>query len=143
AYRGTGVLWPMMFAMITHFALAFPLRTWPLTRWPRQSLGLLYGLTAAAGIISLIVFSDILFPAALLTNVLFLICAVVGATIHNLRSTRDPVIRAQVGWVALGLGGSFVLAALSATLGLIAPGFGDWGGYLTFLVLPICLGIAI
>src|SRR5262249_43170141 len=79
----------------------------------------------------------------LLTNILFLICAVVGATIHNLRSTRDPVIRAQVGWVALGLAGSFVLAALSATLGLIVPGFGDWGGYLTFLLLPLCLGIAI
>ena len=142
-YRGTGVLWPMMFAMITHFALAFPLRTWPLTRWPWQSLGLLYGLTAAASIISLIVFSDILFPAALLANILFLICAVVGATIYNLRTTRDPVARAQIGWVALGLGGSFVLAGLSVVLGVIIPSVAASGGFLIFLVLPICLGIAI
>jgi hypothetical protein len=141
AYRGAGVLWPLMFAMITHLALAFPLRTWPLTRWPRQSLGLLYGLTAAACILSFFSFS--FFAAALLTNVLLMLCAVVGATIHNLRSTRDPVICAQVGWVALGLAGSFVLAGLSSILGLIVPEIDDAGGYLPFLILPICFGIAI
>jgi len=32
--------------------------------------------------------------------------------IHNLRSTSDPVIRVQVGWMALGLAGSMVLADL-------------------------------
>jgi hypothetical protein len=141
AYRGTGVLWPLMFAMITHLILVFPLRTWPLTRWPHRSPGLLYGLTAAACIFSFLSFP--FFAAALLINVLLMPCAVVGATIHNLRSTRDPVIRAQVGWVALGLAGSFVLAGLSSILGLIVPGIDDVGGYLPLLVLPICLGIAI
>ncbi len=141
AYRGTGVLWPLMFAMITHLLLAFPLRTWPLTRWPHLSPGLLYGLTAAACMISF--FSFPFFAAALLTNVLILPCAVVGATIHNLRANRDPIIRAQIGWVALGLSGSFVLAALSSILGLIVPSVNTAGGYLGFLVLPLCLGIAI
>jgi hypothetical protein len=143
AVTAAGNLWPIMFAMVTHLALGFPLRTWPLTRWPRQSLGLLYGLSAAGCVVSLITFSVTFYAAALVAMVLAMACAVIGATIHNLRSTRDPVARAQVGWVALGLGGSFVLAALSAVLGVIIPSVGESGGYLPFLVLPLCLGIAI
>lgn len=141
-YWGTDI-WPMMFAMITHLALVFPVTTWPLTRWPRRLPGLLYGLTAAACVYNAIRLSEAVFGTALLTNVVFLLCAVVGATIHNLRSAPDPVIRAQIGWVAFGLGGSFALAGVSLIIGLIWPGAGDWGGYLTFLILPICLGIAI
>jgi len=142
-YYIAGALWPMMFAMITHLALAFPLRTWPLTRWPRRALGLLYACPAAGCVVSFVTFFDTLYGVALLTMMLAMACAVVGATIHNLRSTRDPITRAQVGWVALGLAGSFVLAALTGVLALVMPSADDRGGFLFFLVLPLCLGIAI
>jgi hypothetical protein len=141
--NATGNFWPMMFAMIAHLALAFPLRTWPLTRWPRQSLGLLYGLPAICSVVSLFTFSVTFYATALVSMILAMACALIGATIHNLRATRDPVARAQVGWVALGMGGSFVLAGFSAVLGIIIPSMSESSGFLSFLILPICLGIAI
>jgi hypothetical protein len=143
AANAAGNFWPMMFAMITHLALAFPLRTWPLTRWPRQSLGVLYGLPTVCSVVSLFTFSVTFYAVALVAMIVAMACAVVGATIHNLRATRDPVARAQVSWVALGLGGSFVLAGISAVLGLIIPSVSESDGFLSFLILPICLGIAI
>jgi hypothetical protein len=142
--NAAGNFWPLMFAMVAHLALAFPLRTWPLTRWPRQSLGLLYGLPTVCSVVSLFTFSVTVYAVGLLAMILTMACALVGATIHNLRATRDPVARAQVGWVALGMGGSFVLGGISAVLSVLVPVLVDYlSGYLPFLVLPICLGIAI
>ncbi|HMQ35237.1 MAG TPA: hypothetical protein PKD53_31250, partial [Chloroflexaceae bacterium] len=143
AFQSTGVLWPLLFAGATHLALAFPRPVWPLTRWPRRTLGLLYGLPAAGALVTLATFSLAVYATALLGMMLVMACAMVGATTYNLRTARDPVVRAQSAWVGLGFGGTFLFAAMGAIVGLILPGGGEWSGYLFFLALPLCLGVAI
>jgi len=142
-YQGTGVLWPLLFAAATHLTLAFPRRVWPLTQRPRVALGLLYALPAAGALLALATLSVAIYAPVLLVMMAVMVSAVIGATIYNLRTSHDSVERAQIGWVALGFGGTFVLAVLSAVASILVPGLGESGGYLTFLALPVCLGIAI
>jgi hypothetical protein len=137
------MLWPLLFAAATHLALSFPRKVWPLTRRPHLALGLLYGLSALVAAATLATFSFVLFGSGLIAMMLTMVCAVVGATVYNLRTARDPSVRAQIGWVGLGFGATFIVAVVSAIVGLIVPGAGEWGGYLFFLALPICLGVAI
>ncbi|MCX7789726.1 MAG: hypothetical protein N2378_03725 [Chloroflexaceae bacterium] len=142
AYQGGGVLWPLLFAAATHLALAFRRPVWPLTRRPPLTLGLLYGLPAAAALVALITFSSSVLSIALFSMMLVMICATNGATLYNLRTTHDPGVRAQVPWVGLGFRGAFVLAIVSLAASSLL-GVAEWSGYLYFLALPLYLGIAI
>jgi len=146
----TAFLWPLMFAMIVHFLLIFPVRKWPMTRHARVALTTIYGL-AAAGLASLFSGTTTVYSGTLLALLAALVIALVGATTHNLRTVRDPVVRAQIRWVALGLGVSFGTLAVGEWLGQILPAGAapvadvlDWiWSEVLFLLLPVCLSIAI
>ena len=142
------LLWAFMFAMMIHFALTFPVQKWPLTRRPRLALTILYGLPAAGLALTLISGNFAFYEAVLLPMIVTLLIALVGATAHNLWRIHDPVVRAQISWVALGLAGPLLGAFLGSLPEQIAPNpnsaaMGNliWG--LVSLTLPACFGIAI
>ena len=142
------LLWAFMFAMIIHFVLSFPVQKWPLTRHPRLALTILYGVPAAGLALAFISGNFVFYEAVLLPMVLTLFIVLIGATAHNLWRVHDPVVRAQIGWVALGLAGPLCGAFLGDLLAQIMPILGStafghlvWG--LFSLTLPVCFGIAI
>ena len=145
------LLWVFMFGMMVHFVLAFPLRKWPLTRSPRLVLGFLYGVPAVSLALTLLTGNFAIYNVALLPMIAILVIALIAATTHNLRRVRDRVVRAQIGWVALGIAGPLVgafspgeaiVAWLFPTLDSTAA-LSNWVWNLASLLLPICFGIAI
>jgi GAF domain-containing protein len=144
----SNLLWALMLAMATHFVLAFPVRKWPLTRRPRLTLALLYGVPAGGLALGLILVDDAIFLATLFLTMGTIVVALIAVTIHNLRTVRDPVARAQIGWLALGLSvpilGAIILQVVNYLLLNLYAGLMDWvWDNLLALFLPICLGIAI
>jgi len=144
------LLWAFMFAMMIHFVLAFPLRKWPLTRRPRLALSLLYGVPAVGLALTLISGNFAFYNAVLLLIVAILVIALVAATTHNLRRVHDRVVRAQIGWVALGIASPLVSMLIPSTLidsffpNVSNPdALANWGFNLLGLLLPLCFGIAI
>jgi hypothetical protein len=139
-------LWPLMFAMILHFILVFPLQKWPLTRWPRLSIFVIYGVPATATALALSINQIYIYVVALGVTILSVILAMITATAHNLRHIHDPVTRAQIGWVVFGI--STQVAAVPIVFGLqsLLP---DLHVTITELpaifhmLLPLCMGIAI
>jgi len=145
------LLWTFLFAMMIHFVLAFPLRKWPLTRYPRLVLGLLYGVPAVSLALTLFTGSFAIYNGTLVMMIALLFIVLVAATTHNLRRVHNRVVRAQIGWVALGIASPLVGAfspagAIIAWLfpGLnITPAMANWAWNITSLLLPVCFGIAI
>jgi len=142
------LLWAFMFAMIIHFVLTFPVQKWPLTRHSHLALAILYGVPAAGLALTFISGSFAFYEAVFLPMVVTLFIALIGATAHNLWRVHDPVVRAQIGWVALGLAGPLLGTILGSLPAQIAPrldtaALGNlvWG--LLSLTLPVCFGIAI
>ena len=101
---------------LTLLALVFPVRKWPVRRFPRLLPMVLVGLPLAGAIIAnaLIWFGGYL-PAARLLLPLALFSASGGlivlpiTLIHNLLTIREPLPRMQMRWLALGFGLGLVL----------------------------------
>jgi hypothetical protein len=142
-------LWVFMFAMMIHFALSFPLQKWPLTRHPRLALALLYGSAAMSLALMLITGRPEFYDAELALLVTVLIISLLAATAHNLWRVHDPVVRAQISWVALGISSPVIVMLIPNILvSYIAPdlntsAFSNWFFNLVSLLLPISFGIAI
>ncbi len=144
------LLWVFMFGMMIHFVLAFPLRKWPLTRRPRLVLGFLYGVPAVSLALTLLTGNFAIYNSALLPMIAILLIALAAATFHNLRRVRDRVVRAQIGWVALGIASPVMAAFIPiALIDRFFPALNsstalsNWIWNLGSLLLPICFGIAI
>ncbi|MCB8960282.1 MAG: hypothetical protein H6651_08200 [Ardenticatenales bacterium] len=144
------LLWVFMFGLMIHFVLSFPLRKWPLTRRPRLVLGLLYGLPAVSLTLTLLAGNFAIYNSALFSMIVILVVTLVAATTHNLRRVRDRVVRAQIGWVALGIASPIVATFIpGALLNLFLPNvnntavLANWAFNLLGLLLPLCFGIAI
>jgi hypothetical protein len=144
------LLWSFMFGMMIHFVLTFPLRKWPLTRHPRLVLCLLYGMPAVSLVLTLLSGNFAFYNGVLLPTVAILVIALVAATAHNLRRVHDRVVRAQIGWVALGIASPLVATLFpSALVDRLFPAadntnaLGNWSFNFIGLLLPICFGIAI
>jgi hypothetical protein len=137
-------LWPFMFAMMVHFVLAFPLQNWPLNRRPRLTLALLYGLPALSLGLTLVTTNFYFIIGMVVPMILVLCIALPAATLHNLRHVHDPVPRAQIAWVALGISAPIVGMLIGT---LIFPNldqsFKNWIFSLITILLPLCFGIAI
>ncbi len=140
-------LWLFLFAFIIHFLLEFPLRKWPLTRSPRPSLMLLYGLPAAGTILSLGLNQLAIINLILAIMALTTVAALILTAVHSLRHLHTPVVRAQLGWVILGIGAplvggviSFALSSLFLDLNTTLLN-GAWS--LLSILLPLGFGIAI
>jgi hypothetical protein len=142
-------LWIFMFAMMIHFALSFPLRKWPLTRHPRLTLALLYGSSALSLVLMLVTGRPEFYDAGLTLMVFTLIISLLAATVHNLWRVHDPVVRAQIGWVAVGISSPVIFTLIPSSLvSYISPAlttstFSNWMFNLASLLLPISFGIAI
>jgi hypothetical protein len=139
-------LWPLMFAMILHFILVFPLQKWPLTRWPRLSIPVIYGVPATAIALALSINQIYIYVVVLGVTILSVILAMITATAHNLRHIHDPVTRAQIGWVVLGI--STQVAAVPIVFGLqsLLPNLDVTITEIPaifHMLLPLCIGIAI
>ena len=144
------LLWVFMFGLMVHFVLAFPLRKWPLTRRPRLALGLLYGFPAVSLALTLLTGNFAIYNSVLLSMIAILVVALIAATTHNLRRVRDRVVRAQIGWVALGIASPIVATLMpGALIDLFLPNvantsaLANWAFNLFGLLLPLCFGIAI
>jgi hypothetical protein len=136
-----------MFAMMVHFVLAFPVQKWPVTRHPRLALALLYGLPALSLGLTLVTANFYFIIGMVVPMILTLWIALPAATLHNLRYIHDPVPRAQIAWVALGISAPIVGMLIGPLAQLIFPNldqsFKNWIFSLITILLPICFGIAI
>jgi hypothetical protein len=94
------------------FALASPVRKWPLRRFPRLLPALLYGvpfvLSVLLATLKMITGSlqwDTIAPVLVwMPALLIAVLAVFGSLIHNFITLRDSTARAQLRWLAFGLG---------------------------------------
>jgi hypothetical protein len=142
-------LWVFMFAMMIHFALSFPLQKWPLTRHPRLALALLYGSAVLSLALMLITGRPEFYDAGLSLLVTILVISLFATTAHNLWRVHDPVVRAQISWVALGISSPIIVMLIPNILvSYISPAldtstFSNWFFNLVSLLLPISFGIAI
>jgi hypothetical protein len=137
--------WALLYAMVAHLALSFPLRAWPLTRWPRLVPAVLYG-TIIPVYTAFLALAMTAYFALFTALLVVMLIALLGAPIYHLRTQRDPVPRAQVAWATLGLGMSFGGTMIGSVLATLLPASAPyvlWLGALGFMLLPVCLGIAI
>jgi hypothetical protein len=147
----TGVFWAwLFFPSIILLVLSFPVRIFPLTRWPRAVPALLYGLPLALTFLTFIT-SQVAVATLLLAGEAVLLFVVFGAAVFDaLKRPRGSVARAQTLWITFGLAISIGLVLpvyLLAYTGIIEPTRFDWIfnllSPLMALVLPVSLGIAI
>jgi hypothetical protein len=140
-------LWPLLWVMVTHLVLSFPVRKWPLTRRPRLVLAALYGVAVAGPLVAVFTNTLAIHIGVVIGLAALMVVAFFGALVHNLRTVREPVARAQVRWMALGLAGPFLGALLVGLLGLLLPLVASVAGWIysnvLIALLPLCLAIAI
>lgn len=143
-----GWAWGIMPALIT-FVLVFPVRKGPMHHHARLTLALLFGLPAALTLMVLAVNMVQIFWVALSVLVVGFLVTTVVSTFHTLRTNRDPMIRAQLGWMMLGLVLSIGLPFVWWQLGAVwlpgsplMTGLGAVGPVLYF-AFPLCTTIAI
>ncbi len=141
------------FPSITLMALSFPVIKAPLRRFPRLLPALLYGLPGATTVIvsALLVIThdrswQNLALAIYVLPALVCVAAIFGSAIHNWITIREPVARAQMRWVAFGLG--LGLGGTFATLLVILAIKGRVGNEMNFVgwlmvLFPLSLAIAI
>ena len=140
-------LWPLLWVMVIHLILSFPVRKWPLTRRPRLVLAALYGIAVAGPLVAAFTGTLAIHVGTVIGLAGLMVVAFFGALVHNLRTLREPMARAQVRWMALGLAGPFLGALLVGLISLLLPSVAPVAGWIysnvLIALLPICLGIAI
>jgi hypothetical protein len=147
----TGWFWGILFwPSIILLALSFPLRIFPLTRWPRAVPALLYGLPLALTFLMLVTGQIMLATLVLVGEGVLMFVAFGAAFFNALKRSRDAVARAQTLWVIFGFVMSIGLVLpvyLLAYVGVVDPNSFEWAynllSPLTASVLPVSLGIAI
>jgi hypothetical protein len=144
------------FPSLALMPLAFPVVKAPLRRFPRLLPALLYGLPfmlSAIGSGLLIVTRDYgwlgLFFPVFITPLGLTVISIFGSLIHNWLTVREPIARAQLRWVTLGLGGGlgipfavFLTLLLTSDNNNFSRSVADYILWL-ILLLPISLAIAI
>ncbi|MDQ3886705.1 MAG: hypothetical protein M3308_06805 [Actinomycetota bacterium] len=150
-FTSFGWAW-LFFPALIQLALVFPVRLWPMRRFPRLLPTLLHGAPAVLMLVTagLVVSGqeNAIGPYSVtLVGLLGLfVLTLLASLIANFRTVRDPVVRAQLHWLALGMGvgwgGSLTLVLLSLFLPTLHPLTDAVGGWLAAL-LPLSLTIAI
>jgi hypothetical protein len=141
----------LFFPSLILLLLSFPLTLWPLTHFPRFVPALFYGIPLGITAYTLITGDPKLATALLFVEAALILATAVAAIVQVFRHKQDRVIRAQVSWVALGIGitmggtlvaylleytGVINVNALNSPLAVII-------GWPVALALPICMAIAI
>lgn len=133
--------------------LAFPTAKYPMRRFPRATILLLY--LSAPLVIDVAYLLNLDHPAGFyatasvvyVAQVLLLLLLVAGSLVHSTLTLRAPVARSQLKWVGFGLA-SFVLPGVGGwLLGFLFTGLQNNLVYLVsvagWFIMPICLAIAI
>jgi len=141
----------LFFPSLILLLLSFPLSLWPLTRFPRFVPALFYGIPLGITAYTLITGDPKLATALLFVEAALILGTAVAAIVQVFRHKQDRVIRAQVSWVALGIGitmGGTLVAYLLEYTGVISVN--DLNSPLAVIIswpvalaLPICMAIAI
>ena len=144
--------WWMLPSLLT-FILVFPRRRGPMRHHARRTIMLLYGIPLLVTILSITIFSTPAIAIAMLgIEVVIFTLLAFGLTIHTIRRDPDPLIRAQMGWVVLGLVLWLVPSLIWFQFTFWAPQALQspmWGlieiptAILSSAALPVCMGIAI
>jgi hypothetical protein len=141
----------LFFPSLILLLLTFPLSLWPLTRFPRLVPALFYGIPLGITAYTLITGDPNLATALLFLEAALILGTAVAAIVQVFRHKQDRVIRAQVSWLALGIGitmGGTLVAYLLEYTGVVT------GETLNSplaviislpvtLALPVCMAIAI
>jgi len=144
------------FPSLTLFVLVYPVRQWPLRRFPRGFPALVYGtfMLLAAVPIALTIANNRPSGQALSLVAVGLmggsfLAATIGSLAYNLLKVKDPVVRAQIRWIGLGFVVGLALPVAFATirdlLQLDSPLFQwiDSASGLFIVLLPISFAIGI
>jgi hypothetical protein len=141
------------FASLMLLPLAFPVVKAPLRRFPRLLPAMVYGF----GLTSCLILSYLALTTrqAVWESIIFAlssaylaltVASVFGSLIHNWRTARDPVARAQLRWMTLGMGGGLGAPFAIALVSLLVRGtFSGVSDVILWLLLlfPICLAVAV
>ena len=137
---------------IMYMALAFPAPKLPIRRFPRLTIAFLYLSAPLALNTAYLLNLDHpvgYFNAATVvyvSQILLVFVITFGSLIHSALTVREPVARAQLKWVALGLM-SFIIPGLGGWLmGYLLGPFSEWLSLLSvtgWFVFPVSLAIAI
>lgn len=130
--------------------LSFPRRVWPLARWPRRAMALIYGVPLAAAAATFMTKDAVYYVAALGFGALSVFVATIVITIHTFLRVRDPVVRAQTAWLTLGLALGLAFLPFAFALSSVFPEIFRLPWWLDLLLsavsslaFPVSLGIAI
>ncbi len=141
------------FASLIQLPLAFPVVKAPLRRFPRLLPAVLYSFailtTLVLGHLELTTASPLWTSMAFVCFGLYIaltVASIFGTLIHNWLTLRDPIARAQLRWMTLGmglgLGGPFMLMLVIVVQRGTLSGAGADMLWLLIL-LPVCLAVAI
>jgi hypothetical protein len=141
----------LFFPSLILLLLSFPLSLWPLTRFPRVVPALFYGIPLGITAYTLITGDPNLATALLFLQAALILGTAVAAIVQVFRHKQDRVVRAQVSWVALGIGitmgGTLVTYLLEYTGIINANALNSPVAVIiswpVALALPICMAIAI
>jgi hypothetical protein len=138
---------------ITLIVLVFPVRKWPVRRFPRLTPFLLIGLPLLVSVVAnaAVWFGGYLSAAEILLyltvySIGLMLLLAPATLIHNLLTIRDPLPQAQMRWIALGFGAGLVMPLALMILNFVALGGDDLVtrlGNMTLVSMPICLAIGI
>jgi hypothetical protein len=94
------LFWPSLILLV----LSFPRRVWPVSRAPRTVIALLYAIPVVAGLFTLVTNIAIVYGLVLIAQLILIVVVFVIVPIHTFLRVRDPIVRAQTGWLLLSLG---------------------------------------
>ncbi len=150
-FHFAGWAW-LFFPALTHLALVFPVRLGPLRRFPRLLPALLYGVPTLLELLAVSLAmagraeAGMVDVVAVLGIIVLFVVTLFASLVYNFRTVRDPVMRAQLHWIALGLGVGWGVGVSLMLLGIAVPALAPLTeplfGWLTTL-LPLSLAIAI
>ena len=150
-FHSYGWAW-LFFPAFIQLTLAFPVRLAPLRRFPRLLPAILHGIPGLLMFVTAVLVvvarrdAELVYMVTLFTLIGMFLLALVGSLTHNFRTVRDPVTRAQLRWIALGLGGgwgiSLLLAVISFIVPTIQPVVEPLFGWM-ILLFPLSLAVAI
>lgn len=139
----------LIIPLLLHIFLIFPVRKWPMRRYPRLAPILIYGIYFGGGLLLVLQnilgfdLDDILFLALLIPFVLLIIFSLA----HTYFSVHEEIARMQIRWISLGaiiggIGPPLYWNAIGG-LSLASPIWQHVMWLLLFSALPVSLAIAI
>ncbi|HKY54964.1 MAG TPA: hypothetical protein VJM08_11690, partial [Anaerolineales bacterium] len=140
-------IWWLLPSLIT-FVLVYPLRKGPMRHYARQTLTLLFGLPAAISLAALPLGVEQIYLVTLAVLVVLFLVSTLVSTIHTLWTDHDPIVRAQLGWMILGLVLTAVLPLVWFQLSASFPNSPlitilQEVGPVVQIAFPLCTAIAI